>query len=169
MNASSTQSPHPHELIAIGKGNDTLVRTGNLGLADRVAIVTGGSRGIGKAVVALLASFGAHVVVNYLKDEEAAQSTVELAQSARRKGSGDSSGCVRPRSSRAITSETIDHFGRIDFLDLQCRYLGRRCQLSQFRKSSGTNAGNQSKRHMVSLSRSGAVDEATGIWPDRDC
>ena len=34
--------------------------------------MTGGSRGIGKAVVALFASFGAHVAVNYVRDEEAA-------------------------------------------------------------------------------------------------
>jgi 3-oxoacyl-[acyl-carrier protein] reductase len=52
-----------------------------LGLEDRIAIVTGGSRGIGKAVVELLASCGAHVVVNYVSDADAAAATVNLAQS----------------------------------------------------------------------------------------
>ena len=51
------------------------------GLGDRIAIVTGGSRGIGKAVVELLASCGAHVVVNYVRDADAAAATVNLAQS----------------------------------------------------------------------------------------
>ena len=50
-----------------------------LGLAGRVAVVTGGSRGIGKAVVELLASYGAHVVVNYVRDEDAAAATINLS------------------------------------------------------------------------------------------
>ena len=41
-------------------------------LKDRVAIVTGGSRGIGKAVVFELISNGAKVVFTYLKSDEAA-------------------------------------------------------------------------------------------------
>ena len=53
---------------------------GKLDLTDRVALVTGGSRGIGKAVVNLLASCGTQVVVNYLTDEAAATATVNLAQ-----------------------------------------------------------------------------------------
>ena len=52
----------------------------SLGLADRVAVVTGGSRGIGKAVVTLLASYGARVVVNYVSDEQAALDTVAEAR-----------------------------------------------------------------------------------------
>ena len=45
--------------------------------ASRVAIVTGGSRGVGRATVRRLAAGGYAVVVNYLHDQRAAESTVE--------------------------------------------------------------------------------------------
>ena len=45
--------------------------------AGRVAIVTGGSRGVGRATIRLLAARGYAVVVNYLHDRRAAESTVE--------------------------------------------------------------------------------------------
>jgi enoyl-[acyl-carrier protein] reductase III len=50
-------------------------------LAGKVALVTGGSRGIGKAIVLKLGSLGAEVVVNYARNEGAAQRVVaELAE-----------------------------------------------------------------------------------------
>ena len=51
-------------------------------LKDKVAVVTGGSRGIGRATVNCFAKLGANVVVNYLKDESAAVATVDEAAAA---------------------------------------------------------------------------------------
>ena len=45
--------------------------------AGRVAVVTGGSRGVGRAAIRCLAACGYAVVVNYLHDQRAAESTVE--------------------------------------------------------------------------------------------
>jgi NAD(P)-dependent dehydrogenase (short-subunit alcohol dehydrogenase family) len=45
--------------------------------AGRVAIVTGGSRGVGRATIGLLAARDYAVVVNYLHDQRAAESTVQ--------------------------------------------------------------------------------------------
>lgn len=87
-----------------------------LGLTDRVAIVTGGSRGIGKAVVQLLASCGAHVVVNYVRDEDAAVATVNLAQSQGVKAMGIQANVAQLVEAERLVQETVEHFGRIDFL-----------------------------------------------------
>lgn len=87
-----------------------------MGLADRVALVTGGSRGIGKAVVLLLASHGAKVVVNYVSDEASAAATVD---EVRARG-GDAVAIQGDVSSLAegerVVKETVERFQRIDFL-----------------------------------------------------
>jgi 3-oxoacyl-[acyl-carrier protein] reductase len=53
-----------------------------MNLKDRVAVVTGGSRGIGRAIAVELARQGARVVVNYQGNEAAAQETVALCKAA---------------------------------------------------------------------------------------
>jgi 3-oxoacyl-[acyl-carrier protein] reductase len=58
------------ERVKMGKGFE------GLNLAGRVAVVTGGSRGIGRAVAERLAEAGAQVVISYLSDETAAQDAV---------------------------------------------------------------------------------------------
>ena len=92
------------------------MQSGSLSVAGKVAIVTGGSRGIGRAVVDLLSSFGAKVVVNYLRDEQAAAATV-----ARTREHGTAAVAIQADISQLaesdrLVNETLEHFGRIDFL-----------------------------------------------------
>jgi 3-oxoacyl-[acyl-carrier protein] reductase len=82
--------------------------------AGRVAIVTGGSRGVGQATVRRLAASGYAVVVNYLHDQRAAESTVEAILA-------DNSDAVAVRADVAddldverLFAETIAAFGGID-------------------------------------------------------
>jgi 3-oxoacyl-[acyl-carrier protein] reductase len=88
----------------------------NLALTDRVALVTGGSRGIGKAVVALLASCGTHVAVNYLRDEAAAAATVEMARAHGIQALAIQANVARLDEAERLINQTIERFGKIDFL-----------------------------------------------------
>ena len=83
---------------------------------SRVAIVTGGSRGIGKAVVSLLASLGTQVVVNYLRDEAAATATVNLALSHNVKAIAIQADVSKLSDAERLLQETVEHFARVDFL-----------------------------------------------------
>ena len=71
----------------------------DLGLSGKVALVTGGSRGIGRACAIALAKEGAQVVISYNSNEEAAQSTIASIQelgaqaTARRFDVGDPEAC----------------------------------------------------------------------------
>ncbi|HCD27153.1 MAG TPA: hypothetical protein DER02_06510, partial [Gammaproteobacteria bacterium] len=47
-----------------------------MSLADRVVLVTGGGRGVGKGIAKVLAAQGATVAVNYRRDADAAAATV---------------------------------------------------------------------------------------------
>ena len=87
-----------------------------LNLRGRVAVVTGGSRGIGRAVVERLAEAGVNVSINYVRDEAAAGEARRAAE-----GRGVSALCVRGDVSRvceaeALARETFEKFGRLDLL-----------------------------------------------------
>lgn len=87
-----------------------------LGLADRVALVTGGSRGIGKAIAVLLASHGAHVVINYFSDEIAANATASAARTHGVNALAIQADVSRLDEAERLLEETIAQFGRVDFL-----------------------------------------------------
>jgi 3-oxoacyl-[acyl-carrier protein] reductase len=89
---------------------------GSLNLEGRVALVTGGGRGIGRAVVKRFAEAGAHVVVNYLKDERTARETADYAAAR-----GVRAVCARadvrsPAEAENLARLAVESFGRIDVL-----------------------------------------------------
>jgi 3-oxoacyl-[acyl-carrier protein] reductase len=83
-------------------------------LSGKVALVTGGSRGIGRAISLALAAQGARVAVNYASNAGAAAETVALigAQNAAAIA-GDVSD---PASAAKLVESTIESLGRIDIL-----------------------------------------------------
>ena len=85
-------------------------------LKDKVAVVTGASRGIGKATALALFSQGAKVVINYARSSDAAEATVKEITDA-----GGEAIAVRANVSKSeevdnLIKTALDKFGRIDVL-----------------------------------------------------
>ena len=85
-------------------------------LSGRVAIVTGGSRGIGRATVLRLAEAGADVVINYIRNEAAAE---EVARQARVHGVQAlpvRADVAHVDQAAALVQKTVEQFDRVDLL-----------------------------------------------------
>ncbi len=87
-----------------------------LNLKGRVAIVTGGSRGIGRATVELFAELGATIVVNYRKDAEGAEATVSAARKLGVEAAAFSADVANLVEAQSLVDFTKGRFGRIDVL-----------------------------------------------------
>ena len=95
-------------------GEETYEGSGKL--EGRVALITGGDSGIGRAVAIAYAREGADVVIAYLSEDEDAEDTAEWVRKTGRKALliegdiGEESHC------RRLVDETIKAFGRLDIL-----------------------------------------------------
>ena len=85
-------------------------------LSDKVAIVTGASRGIGKATVLALAAQGAKVVVNYARNSEAADAVVAEITQAGGEAIAIGADVSQVDAVEEMVKETKAKFGKIDIL-----------------------------------------------------
>jgi 3-oxoacyl-[acyl-carrier protein] reductase len=85
-------------------------------LSGKVAIVTGGSRGIGRAICVALGGAGAHVVVNYQGNEQAAAETLAKVKEAGGDGEIRRFDVASEESCRAAIEEIAKARGRLDVL-----------------------------------------------------
>lgn len=83
---------------------------------DRGAIVTGGSRGIGRAVAMKLASLGAKVVVNYRADEVAAKEVVAAIKAIGGEAMAVQADVSVSEEVKNLINVTLENYGRIDIL-----------------------------------------------------
>jgi 3-oxoacyl-[acyl-carrier protein] reductase len=85
-------------------------------LLGQVAVVTGGSRGIGRGIALALAEAGADLVINYRKDEKAAEDTVSRIQGMGRKALAVQGDVSTFEAARNLMSQASQAFRRIDIL-----------------------------------------------------
>ena len=85
-------------------------------LNGKAAIVTGGSRGIGKAIARRLASQGADVAFTYRGNTEAAQDTAADIEAIGRRALAVQCEATDPDAAEAAVKSAIEAFGRLDIL-----------------------------------------------------
>ena len=82
----------------------------------RTAVVTGGSRGIGRAVCIQLAKQGCNVVVNYCHGEAAAAETVALCKAENANAVAVQADVSTAEGCKALFEQAVNAFGRVDIL-----------------------------------------------------
>jgi NAD(P)-dependent dehydrogenase (short-subunit alcohol dehydrogenase family) len=88
----------------------------DIDLSGRVALVTGASRGIGKAIALSLAEAGADVAVNYRRDKDAADETVAEIEAMGRKAGAYQASVENWDEDEAMVADVLRDFRRISIL-----------------------------------------------------
>jgi 3-oxoacyl-[acyl-carrier protein] reductase len=85
-------------------------------LSGRCAVVTGGSRGIGRAIVVRLGEQGADVVFSYRGNATAAADTVAAVEALGRKAIAHQGDVADPASAESLVKAALEAFGKVDIL-----------------------------------------------------
>src|SRR6478752_39284 len=124
MNQSAQQQEPPgvqSRMIPVPDcGEQSYVGAGRL--TGKVAVITGGDSGIGRAVAIAYAREGADVVISYLSEHDDAKDTARLVERAGRRVVLIAGDVSRPEHCRDIIERAVDEFGRIDILVSNAAY-----------------------------------------------
>ena len=85
-------------------------------LTGKVALVTGGARGIGRAITERLAQLGASVVVNYSSSEKPAQETVRAIEQHGGSAIAVQADVSKPADINRLFTAAVERFGRLDIV-----------------------------------------------------
>jgi enoyl-[acyl-carrier protein] reductase III len=87
-----------------------------MSLKGKVALVTGGSRGIGRTITLKLASEGADVIINYFRKRDTAESTLNEVNAKGVRGHLIRANIAEPEKIDRMFTEIQEKFGRLDIL-----------------------------------------------------
>ena len=85
-------------------------------LSDKIALVTGGAKRVGKAIVWALAERGCKLVVHYYTSQADAEETIRALHSAGHEAIALRADISRETDVESMIEQALDHFGRIDVL-----------------------------------------------------
>lgn len=87
-----------------------------MNLENKTALVTGGSRGIGKAIALKLAEYGADVVITYTRSADAAEEVKAEIEQKGRRAKALQADAVNYKKADAVISEIVEDWERLDIL-----------------------------------------------------
>lgn len=85
-------------------------------LANKIAVVTGSSQGIGRAIAERFAQEGADVVINYNRTPGGAEEALRNVEASGRRGLIVKADLSKTTEVRKLVATAIEHFGRLDIL-----------------------------------------------------
>ena len=85
-------------------------------LADKTVLITGASRGLGRAIAIGFAAEGANIIVNYVRDSEAAEKTAIAIRKFGVHAHVSQADASKRKEVKRLVSDAINIFGRIDIL-----------------------------------------------------
>lgn len=87
-----------------------------MNICGKIALVTGGAKRVGRAIVEALATQGCHIVVHYHRSQTQAQDTVRQLQAAGHRAIALQADVTEEDQVESMIEAAISHFGRIDIL-----------------------------------------------------
>lgn len=145
-------------------------------LTDRVALVTGSSRGIGRAIAVEFAASGADVVVNYHSNEDAAERVAEAVRDRGREARVVRANVADPEEAAALVDTATDELGGLDVLvnnaGIYPRLTWEELTWDEWVRTLNVNVGgmfNVSKAALPDLldAEQGVVINVTSMWSER--